>query len=246
MNKTKFYHIFLNNINTPETLSTCKAFFETEGNNTINFVNAHCFNISVIDKAYLAALKESDLLLNDGIGIKLASKLKHIKLKENMNGTDFIPRLIELAVKEGKSIYLLGAKPKIIDEAVDKLKSKYANIKIAGYHHGYFSQDEELKIIEDINISKADLLILGLGVPIQEKWVMRNRAKLETVRLTIAAGAVFDFISGKVVRASKFTQKIGLEWLWRFMQEPKRLFRRYFIGNFIFFYHILFNKKLNH
>jgi N-acetylglucosaminyldiphosphoundecaprenol N-acetyl-beta-D-mannosaminyltransferase len=165
MERTGFYHLHIDNLNSWETLNICDQYLQSTRNHTLFFINAHCFNISLKDKTYEKALLESDLVLNDGIGIRIAAKLKGIQLKRNMNGTDFIPKLINYADCKDKSFYLLGARPNIIEMAYKRLLTKYPDIKIAGYSDGYFNDGNESEIIEKINASKADILIVGMVCP---------------------------------------------------------------------------------
>lgn len=246
--KYKFFNIDINFINTGEALEWCNSVLQQANScKTIYFLNAHCFNIAQRNREYLKALNNSDLLLNDGIGIKIGSKILKLPHQENMNGTDFIPKVIELCLDKKRPIYLLGAKEGISNIASESLKTRYPDINIVGSRSGYFSNDEESNMIQEINDLKAEVLIVGMGVPIQELWIHKNKEKFKTVKVVIAGGAIIDFISGRVKRAPIWIQKIGMEWFFRFAQEPKRLFRRYFSGNFVYFWHIfsfLIRKKL--
>ena len=169
--------------------------------------------------------------MNDGIGVKLGLKFKKLNTKENMNGTDLIPKIIKFVEKRKSKIFLLGAKNNVITKVPDKLKSKYPNINIVGFRDGYFKEDEEEKLIEDINNSGAEIIIIGMGAPYQEMWIERNKNKLKSVKIIIAGGAIFDFISEEVSRAPHIIRNLNLEWFYRFILEPKRLFRRYFIDD---------------
>lgn len=200
------------------------------------FLNAHCFNLAQKDREYFDILNSCDYLLNDGIGIKIASKIEKLVLKKNLNGTDFIPEIAEMAAKKGYKIFLLGAKDGIAEEAAVKLKEKFEGLQIAGVHSGY-GLDES--VLEMINNSKADILIAGMGVPMQEKWIRENKSKLGSVKLFVGGGAILDFLSQRIRRAPLFMRKIGLEWVFRLCLEPGRLWRRYLVGNFLFFYYIL-------
>ena len=200
------------------------------------FLNAHCFNLAQKDREYFDILNSCDYLLNDGIGIKIASKIEKLVLKKNLNGTDFIPEIAEMAAKKGCKIFLLGAKDGIAEEAAVKLKEKFEGLQIAGVHSGYGLDDS---VLELINNSKADILIAGMGVPMQEKWIRENKRKLACVKLFVGGGAILDFLSQKIRRAPLFMRKFGLEWVFRLCLEPGRLWRRYLVGNFLFFYYIL-------
>ena len=200
------------------------------------FLNAHCFNLAQKDREYFDILNSCDYLLNDGIGIKIASKIEKLVLKKNLNGTDFIPEIAEMASMKGYKIFLLGAKDGIAEEAAVKLKEKFEGLQIAGVHSGY-GLDES--VLEMINNSKADILIAGMGVPMQEKWIRENKSKLGSVKLFVGGGAILDFLSQRIRRAPLLMRKIGLEWVFRLCLEPGRLWRRYLVGNFLFFYYIL-------
>lgn len=238
LHRTRFYHLQLNNLNTGEALDFCRQCFSKSSPASIYFVNAHCFNISTVDPEYQRALHECDLLLNDGSGIKLASKLINVKLKENMNGTDFIPKLLALAATEDKRVYLLGAKAGIANEAKVNLERAFEGLDICGTSSGYFTAEEEPEIIERINASGAEIVVVGMGVPLQEKWIARNKEKFTHAKIIVAGGAIIDFSAGRVKRAPPFIRAMGLEWLFRFAQEPRRLFRRYLIGNWKFLQHV--------
>lgn len=200
------------------------------------FLNAHCFNLAQKDREYFDILNSCDYLLNDGIGIKIASKIEKLVLKKNLNGTDFIPEIAEMASKKGYKIFLLGAKDGVAEEAAVKLKEKFEGLQIAGVHSGYGLDDS---VLEMINNSKADILIAGMGVPMQEKWIRENKSKLGSVKLFVGGGAILDFLSQRIRRAPLFMRKFGLEWVFRLCLEPGRLWRRYLVGNFLFFYYIL-------
>lgn len=237
--ETPFYHLRINNLNTAEALDYCRRCFVQPGTKSIFFVNAHCFNISKKDDDYLKALHSCDLVLNDGAGIKVASRLINVELKENMNGTDFIPRLLALAANDEKGVYLLGAEPGVAEDAAKNLRQEHEGLDICGTSSGYFSADEEPDIIARINESKAEIVVVGMGVPLQEKWIARNKHRFEHVKIIVAGGAIIDFSAGRVKRAPALFRSLGLEWLYRFAQEPRRLFKRYFIGNWKFMHYVL-------
>lgn len=242
MQKIDYYNIRLNNNNTEEALANCKVFFKSNKNHLIFFINAHCFNIAQKESHYRKALNEAELLLNDGIGIKLGALFSGILLKENMNGTDFIPRLISLARDQKMKVYLLGGEDGIAKNAKVKLEQKIKGVSIVGYQNGYFNFDEDQEIVSDIINHNTDLLIVGMGVPRQELWLTKNKEKLHGVKLCVAGGAVLDFISEKVKRAPLWMQKTGTEWIYRLLHEPFRLFNRYFIGIPLFFFNLLKTK----
>jgi N-acetylglucosaminyldiphosphoundecaprenol N-acetyl-beta-D-mannosaminyltransferase len=141
------------------------------------------FNIAQKDNKYRDFLNKADLTLNDGIGISIASKLAKVKLKANVNGTDLTPMLLEQAAKLEKKVYLLGSEPGVTEKTKKVLEKEYPEIKIVGHHPGFFNEDEEFKIIEEINDCGAELLIVGMGVPRQEYWIEKNKAKIPNVKI---------------------------------------------------------------
>lgn len=237
--KTKLYNVNIDLVNSHDVLNLCKNMLMYDKFNSIFFVNAHCFNIAQNNMQYINAINNADLLLNDGIGIELACRMNGIRVLENMNGTDFIPKVLNLASCMNKKVYLFGAKESVVEKAKSNIENKLININIVGVHSGYFDDIEEKKIINEINDKKVDILILGMGVPIQEIWATENKSKLRTVKICIAGGAIIDFISGNVKRAPLIMRKLKLEWLYRLINEPKRLWKRYIIGNFLFIYYII-------
>jgi len=237
--KTPFYNIYLDLHTTETALETCCSHLQSGKKTSIYFVNAHCFNIAQRNEPYRELLKQGDLVLNDGIGIKLAATLDGIKLWENMNGTDFIPRILQHCQVEDHGVYFLGSQPGIIEKAAKNARKKFKNLNIKGYHHGYFHESQSSTIIDQINKSRATLLIVGMGVPRQEIWLGKHLDELNHVRLAVAGGAILDFLSGHVKRAPRWMRRLGMEWVYRIVQEPLRLSKRYFVGNFMFMITIL-------
>jgi len=204
---------------------------------SINFLNAHCFNIAQKNVNYRAALGRCTYLLNDGVGIDIAGRLVGIHFKENLNGTDLIPELLQFFAEKGLSVFFFGAKPEVIQEARREIAKTYPDLSIAGHCDGY--DRDPTSVIDQINSSRADALILGLGVPTQELWVDRYGSQLTRAKICVSGGAIFDFVSGNVKRAPRLIRRLRLEWLFRLIQEPRRLFSRYILGSVLFFYHVL-------
>jgi N-acetylglucosaminyldiphosphoundecaprenol N-acetyl-beta-D-mannosaminyltransferase len=238
MSKTRYYNIDMDVLDTPETLSRFRGYLETDSNHIVFFINAHCFNIAQKNIKYRETLNQSDILLNDGIGIKLGAKKIGIHLKENMNGTDFVPKLLEFARDQNKNVYFLGGRDEIATIAAQKMRQRFPGISIVGSRNGYFDFENDQDILNEIIQKKTEILIVGMGVPRQELWLTKNKDKLSGVKISIAGGAILDFLSENVVRAPGWMQKIGMEWVFRLLQEPRRLFKRYFIGIPLFHYYI--------
>jgi len=205
------------------------------------FMNAHCCNIRRSDAAYAQAVARADMLLPDGIGVELAARMTGVQLTDNLNGTDLVPRLLKEAARRGKSVYLFGGKPGAADAAANALIHSTPNLRIAGTRDGYGQAVDTSAVIADINDSGADIVLVALGVPMQEIWVHKNahlmNAHLMNAGLILPVGALFDFLAGVVVRAPALVRKAKLEWVWRLAQEPRRLAKRYLAGNFTFLAH---------
>jgi N-acetylglucosaminyldiphosphoundecaprenol N-acetyl-beta-D-mannosaminyltransferase len=164
------------------------------------------------DEEFKNILNSADFCLCESQGLYLAAKFLGKKIKEPINGVELIYKL------QGK-IFLFGGK----DEVIKKVKEKL-NSEVVGAENGYQDSD---KIIEKINQVKPNILLVGLGSPKQEKWIYENLKKMPSVKVAIGVGGAFDFISGRIKRAPRFVQKIGFEWLWRLILEPRRITRIY-------------------
>lgn len=176
------------------------------------------------DPALREAILRADLILPDGVGLVWASRILGTPIRHRQPGIDFASALLaELAGRHG-SVFLLGAEPGVAEHAGDQLARQFSGLRIAGTQHGYFSSEEESALLEEILQSRPELLFVCLGSPRQELWMERHRADLPGV-LMIGLGGALDVYSGKVRRAPPSWRRLGLEWLWRLLQEPKRLTR---------------------
>jgi exopolysaccharide biosynthesis WecB/TagA/CpsF family protein len=200
------------------------------GRRRVNFMNAHCFNVMARDRQYAAAVHSADLLLPDGFGVALAAKMSGHSLTANLNGTDLIPALLAQAAREGKSVFLFGGTRGTAAAAADKLVHSTPHLRIAGVRDGFAQARDDAAVIADINASGADIVLVALGVPMQEVWLHRNAPYLDAA-LTLGVGAAFDFLAGNVARAPRWVQKARCEWIWRLAMEPRRMAKRYLKGN---------------
>jgi N-acetylglucosaminyldiphosphoundecaprenol N-acetyl-beta-D-mannosaminyltransferase len=201
--------------------------------NLLAFVNPDCLNIAWENADYRNLLRGAERVLPDGIGIHLGCRMLGQALRANVNGTDMFPLLCEAAARERLPIYLLGARPGIAEAAAENMVKCYPDLKIAGARDGYFPTEEESAVVEAINLSGARILLIAFGAPRQELWLGRWREQLEPpVRMGV--GGLFDFYSGRIPRAPVWMREMGLEWVFRLMQEPGRMWRRYVIGNPLF------------
>lgn len=205
---------------------------------TIYFVNPDCLNKTFADSEYLSILQQADLVFPDGIGLVVACKIVGSPLEENINGTDMLPYLCRMSEATGKSLFLLGGRPGVAEKMKSALESRY-DVRVAGTHHGYFDHvNDSSMVIEQINASGAEIVLVAFGAPLQEKWIEANKRHL-TAGAAIGVGGLFDFYSGKTKRAPRWLREIGLEWFYRIIQEPGRMWRRYIIGNPLFLVRVL-------
>ena len=196
-------------------------------------MNAHSYNMADANAVHATALRNADLIYGDGSGVRLGCRLLGSRLRDNVNGTDLFPMLCAKAVESHLSLYLLGAAPGVAQAVADTMRARHPGLRIAGVRDGYFSPEDEPAVIAAINASGADLLLVAFGVPKQEVWLDRHRNVI-TVPVRLAVGGLFDFYSGRIPRAPLWLRRCGMEWVWRMAQEPRRMWRRYVLGNPLF------------
>jgi len=182
------------------------------------------------DEAKKAVL-EADLVIADGIGVIYGAKILGTPVKEKIPGIDFTSALFEKMAAEGRSVYLFGSRPSVAEKAGENLRVKYPGLVVCGTHDGFFTDDAN--IVKSINEAAPDLLLVCLGAPKQEKWMMSRRNSLN-VGLMIGAGGSLDVFAGVAQRAPEKWQKMGLEWLYRLKKEPKRIGRMMKLPKFLF------------
>ena len=173
------------------------------------------------DAAYAAAVNGAALVLADGVGDLCAARILGTPLPERVTGADLVPRLLSRLAQRSGSVFLYGARPGVAQRAGEKLKNAYPGLRIAGAENGYIS--DETALFAALEQKKPDLLLLGLGAPRQELWMARNRQKINAVM--IGVGGLLDVFAGDIPRAPESWQRLGLEWLYRLLREPKRLKR---------------------
>ncbi len=194
----------------------------------------------VVNAAKLVALERDQRLKHivnscqlinaDGQSVVWASKLLGRPLPERVAGIDLMHELIQLAARKGYKVYFLGAREDVINSAVITIRHKYPQLKIVGFRNGYFGERENAAVIESIRDARPDILFVGMSSPKKEYWLADNLDKLE-VPFCMGVGGSFDVVAGVTRRAPLWLQRCGLEWLYRLAQEPRRMWKRYLIGN---------------
>jgi N-acetylglucosaminyldiphosphoundecaprenol N-acetyl-beta-D-mannosaminyltransferase len=228
--------IRIDNFTMSEAIDSIRTLLAGSASSQICFVNPDCVNIAMRNAGYRQCLSASRLVLADGIGIKLAGKMLGITVKQNVNGTDLFPRLMQALEGTGMRVFLLGARPGIPELVAEWIARNAPGVQLAGVRNGYFKDEEADTVIAQIREARTDLLLVAFGAPRQELWLSRNLAATGA-KVAMGVGGLFDFYSGRIPRAPVWMREIGMEWLFRFLQEPRRMWRRYFVGNVVFLWH---------
>jgi alpha-1,3-mannosyltransferase len=216
----------------PEAIWLLDDRFERGKPTVVAFANAHTLNRTAADPAAHSMLDRA-IVFNDGIGVDIASRLLFGRaFPENLNGTDFVPHYLR-QTKNRYRIFMVGAKPGVVDRAAAQLALAAPDHEIVGFSHGYLPPSDIGALIERIRRSGADILLVAMGNPGQEAWLNAHLADTGC-RLGFGVGALFDFLAGEVPRAPEWMRSARLEWTYRLLQEPGRLWRRYLVDMPIF------------
>jgi len=223
----------ISKIRMKEVLDKIEKFLEDGKTHTIVLLNPYLLLEARKYPEYAEYIKNADLVTADGFGLLLAARFFGDSFPERVTGTDLMPLLGKLCQEKKYRMFFLGGKPGIAEKAKEKFERHFQGINIVGTHHGYFSVEEEPKIVNNINMKKSDILIVCMGAYKQEMFIKRHIHELN-IPLCFGNGAAFDFVAGRFKRAPGWMQRIGIEWVWRLLLEPQRLWKRYLIGNTVF------------
>lgn len=241
--KVRIFGVEIDNLTLDEIADKTKKLVETS-NKSCNLIVAP--NVEFImqaqkDKKFFDILKTAKLATPDSIGVTIAGKKQGKPFKQRIPGQSYLRKVFEVGEKEGWTFYLLGGKDDVPKKAKEHLEKLYPKAKIVGYHEGFFKEDSESKVIEEINSLKPNVLFVAMGAPRQEKWIYDNRKYLK-VDVAAGQGGTFDYEAGTVKRAPVWMQKCGLEWLWRLVRDPRRIKRMIVLPVFLF--KVLFTKDI--
>jgi N-acetylglucosaminyldiphosphoundecaprenol N-acetyl-beta-D-mannosaminyltransferase len=203
----------------------------------IAFVNADCANLAARYPDYRDHLAVCDWVFVDGSGMRLAGKIMRQPVRDNVNGTDLFPLLCEHLASQGRRLFLLGARPGVAAATAEWAVARFPGLQIAGTRHGYYTPEEEADVLAEIRASRADVVLVAFGALRQEAWIARHLADCGA-SMAIGVGGLFDYYSGRIPRAPLWMRRCGMEWIFRLIQEPGRLWRRYLIGNTMFLWRI--------
>jgi exopolysaccharide biosynthesis WecB/TagA/CpsF family protein len=200
--------------------------------------NVHTVNLAHDDGAYRTALQDADLVLNDGKGVMMGAAILGTPFPEDLNGNFFTPLLLRRAAERGWSVFFYGARPGVAERAAAELRRELPDLDIVGVRDGFTPPGQEEELLQAIRDSGAALLLVGLGNPRQELWLHRYLDKTGA-RIGSGVGAFFDFQAGAIRRAPEWMNRCGMEWLYRLMLEPGRLWHRYVVGNPAFLWRVV-------
>ena len=208
--------------------------YDSGSPSVVAHANVHTVNIAFGDATYMDVLRRADLVLNDGKGVMIAARMHGCAFPADLNGNFFTPLLLARAAERGWPTFFFGARPGVALRAVSRLAGELPGLEIVGVRDGYVrGPAAEREVVEAIRASGAGLLLVGLGNPRQERWLDDNLAATGA-HVGVGVGAFFDFKAGKVPRAPAWMNQLGLEWLHRLTVEPRRMWRRYLVGNPLF------------
>ncbi|ABG87820.1 WecB/TagA/CpsF family glycosyltransferase [Clostridium perfringens] len=233
MKRIKFLNTYVNPITMEETLDYIVDSIENKRCIQHVVINAGKVNLMNKNLELTKIVNECPIINADGQSIVWGGRFLGYDIPERVTGIDIFENLVKISAEKGYKPYFFGAKQEIVEKVVLNFKERYPNLNVAGYRNGYFSENESDEIANKIRESGADLLFVAFSSPMKEFWIKDNIEKMK-VPFCMGVGGSFDVISGKTKRAPKFMQKLGLEWFYRFIQEPRRMFKRYIVGNINF------------
>ena len=208
---------------------------------SVFFVNTHTLNVATDQPDFRNVLNSADFVFNDGTGVRWAARQRGMELRDNLVGTDLIPEFLRATGKRGYRYFLLGADPDTIAKAAAVARERFVGWTQAGYHHGFVSDEQCGELVNRINATNADVLLVGMGNPLQERWIHGNQSRLR-VPLAIGVGGLFDHWIDKPKRAPLWVRRMGCEWIHKLLLQPHK-WRRYLIGNPLFLYRIARSKQ---
>ncbi len=224
MEKTNILGVNVDKVTYDEAVERIMKMLNEPGNHTVFTPNSEIVLMAYKDENFCGILNSADLLTADGIGVVYASKIVGNSVPERVAGFDMACGVIDEIAQTGHRLYLFGGKPGVAEMAAENLKAEYPLINIVGMHDGYFAPEENDAIIDDINLSGADLVFVCLGAPKQENWIFENRSKVNC-HVMMGVGGTLDVLAGTAERAPEIWCDLGFEWLYRLIKEPKRIFR---------------------
>ena len=224
---------FMDNLSMEETLQTVDRFIQEGGPHQHVVLNVDKLVKARRDLHLRNIINECHLINVDGMPVVWAARLLGIPLKERVAGVDLFEALMQRAALEGWRVFLLGARDAVVSRVNEIYTRKYPGLVIAGYRDGYWTAGDEPKVVEQIRQASVDILFVAISSPKKEQFLARHQEAMQ-VPFAMGVGGTFDVAAGMIKRAPVWMQQSGLEWFYRFLQEPRRMFRRYFIEDMAF------------
>ena len=225
----------IDNLSMEETLGKIEGFIKSGNPHQHVVVNVDKLVKASRDPELRRIINECALVNVDGMPVVWASRLLRRPLKERVAGVDLFEALVERSAEKGWRVFFLGAREEVVRGVRDLYEKKLPGLQVAGYHHGYWTPEEEAGVVKLIAEGRPDLLFVAISSPKKEQFLGRYQAEMK-IPFAMGVGGTFDVVTGKVKRAPIWMQRWGLEWFYRFLQEPRRMFRRYFIDDLAFFW----------
>lgn len=240
MDKVNILGVQVDVIDQPQLLAEIDRLASAQRPALVNNVNVHACNIAYADPEFRKILNTSDAVFCDGFGVKLGARLLGKTLGQRMTPPDWIDELFKLCVRRRYCLYFVGDTNQVVQQFSRRVKEKYPALRIVGQHDGYFGLDGDAnnRLMNEVQRLGPDIILTGMGMPLQEKWAWRARNRLEK-GVIIAAGALFRWYTGYERRAPRWITQHGFEWLARLVMAPRRHFKRYVIGLPLFFFRII-------
>jgi len=221
-----------------ETIVQWAASSHREQPVTLTYANAHSLNRSSVDSGFREILQQANLVYADGISVVWASRLLGKPIPERATACDFMLDFVRGAAKQGLRLFLLGGAPGVAERAASSFCEHAPALRVVGWQHGYLDSRGDADVVGRVNDSLADVLLVGMGVPRQDQWIAAHRTELR-VRVCWSVGAALDYFAGRERRAPKWWLNHNLEWAYRLLHQPRRLWRRYVLGNPLFVARVL-------
>ena len=232
----------INNLTIPQLHSFIASYIQKSCKVLILHANVNGLNLSCKHKWFRCFLNTAQIVFCDGAGVILGARILGYPISERITYADWIWQLAQFAESRGLTLFFLGAHPGVAQKAAARLLERFPNLRIVGTHHGYFDKTpgspENGAVVQRINAVQPNILIVGFGMPLQERWLMENWNRVQA-NVALTGGAVFDYVSGELRRAPRWMTDHSLEWLGRLLIEPRRLWQRYLVGNPLFIWRVL-------
>ena len=241
-NRYPILNTYVDAISMKETIAEVEKIIKNGTPTQHVVINAAKVNLMNENEQLREIVNACSLINADGVSIIWAAKQLGVPLKERVTGIDLFLNLVEVAAEKGYKIYLFGAKEEVVQKVKTIFLEKHPSLQIAGIRNGYFTEADEPQIVADMAASGADMMFVAFSSPKKEFWVNKYLDKLN-IPFVMGVGGSFDVVAGVTNRAPKWMQNHGLEWFYRFKQEPRRLWNRYFVGNWKFVFFTLKSKR---